>query len=84
MMSLTFGLCTQVSDSGPQGPLALPLTQDSHSMTISNIYPYTKATGPIVTKFYIELPWAKGTKLCSNSPGHTINMLAMPAHEKNI
>ena len=26
MMSLTFGLFTQVSDSGPQGPLVLTIT----------------------------------------------------------
>ena len=41
-------------------------------MTVSNIS--TKATGPVVTKFHVEPPWAEGTKICSNCPGHMINM----------
>ena len=42
----------------------------------------SKATGPIVTKFHIEPPWAEGGKVCSNNPGHMINMAAMPSHGK--
>ena len=64
--------------------IVCPLTQNAHSLTISNIYPYSKATGPIVTKFHIQLPWAKGTKLRSNSPGHMINIAAMPVHGKTF
>ena len=35
MMSLTFGLFTQVSDSGPQGPLVLFM--EGNSATFHNI-----------------------------------------------
>ena len=51
-------------------------------MTVSNII--SKATAPILIKFHLELPWAKGTKLCSNSPGNMTNMAAMPVHGKNL
>ena len=51
-------------------------------MTVSNISP--KATGPIVTKFHMEPPKTEGRKVCSKSPGHMINMAAMPVHEKEI
>ena len=47
-------------------------------MAISNIL---EATGPIVTKVYIELSWAEGTKLCSNGPGHK-HMPAIPVVSK--
>ena len=58
-----------------------PLTQGSHIITISDI---SKATGPIVTNFYIEPFWAEGRKVCSNSPGHMTNMAAMPVQGKNL
>ena len=61
--------------------IVLLLTQGSHSITISVI---SKATGPIVTNFYIERPWAEGRKVCSNSPGHMTNMAAMPIHGKSL
>ena len=51
-------------------------------MTISNIS--SKATGPVVTKFHIELPLAERRKVCSNSPGHMTNMAAMPVHGKSL
>ena len=51
-------------------------------MTVSNIF--SKAIASIVTKFDIEPPWAEGTKLCSDSPGHMTNMAAMPVHGKNL
>ena len=47
-------------------------TQDSHSMTISNIS--LKATGPIVTKSHLEPPGADGKKICSNCIVHMKNM----------
>ena len=53
----------------------------SHSITISDI---SKATGPIVTDFYIEWPWAEGKKVCSNSLGHMTKMAVMPFHGKNL
>ena len=54
----------------------------SHSITISNVS--SKATGPVVTKFQIEPPWAEGRKVCSNSPGQMTNMVAMSIHGKNL
>ena len=41
-------------------------------MIISNISSNT--TGPFVTKFHVEPPWAEGTKICSNRPGHMTNI----------
>ena len=58
-----------------------PLTQGSDSITISDI---SKATGPIVTNFYIERPWAEGRKVWSNRPGHMTNLAAMPIRGKNL
>ena len=58
----------------------LTLTQDSHSMTISNIS--SKATGPIVTKSHLEPPGADGTKICSNRIVHTTNMATTPIYGK--
>ena len=60
---------------------SLTFDQGSHSITISDL---SKATGPIVTNFYIERPWAEGRKVCSNSPGHMTKMAAMPIHGKNL
>ena len=50
----------------------LTLTQDFDIMTISNIS--SKATGAIVIKFYIALPWPDGRNVCSNNPGHIMNI----------
>ena len=50
-------------------------------MNISNFS--SKATGPLVTNFHKELPWAD-VKFLSNSPGHMTNMVAMPTHGKNL
>ena len=44
----------------------------------------SKATGPVVTNFYKERPWAEGRKICSNSPGHMTKMATMPIHGKNL
>ena len=30
----------------------------------------TEATGPVLTKFYVEPSRADGTKTCSNGPSH--------------
>ena len=50
-------------------------------MTVSNIS--SKATEPIVTKFHVEPPGAEGMKICSNCPGHMINMATTPIYGKN-
>ena len=46
-------------------------------MTTSNIS--SKATGPVVTKFHIEL-----LGLRENSPGQVTNMAAMPVHGNEL
>ena len=32
----------------------------------------------------MELPWDRGTKVCSYDPGHMTNMAAMPIFDKNV
>ena len=51
-------------------------------MTISSIS--SNATGPIVTKFHVEPPCAKGTNICSTHLGHMINMAIMPINGKRL
>ena len=58
------------------------LTDDSSSMTIANIF--SKATGPVVTKFHVEPPGAEGMKICPNCSGHMTIMAAIPVHGKNL
>ena len=43
-----------------------------------------ETTGLIKVKFHMELLWDRGTKVCSNSPGHITKMAAMPIYVKNI
>ena len=38
----------------------------------------------IKVKFYMELLWDGGTKVCSNGPGHMTKMAAMPIYGKKI
>ena len=51
-------------------------------MAVSNIS--SEATGPVVTKFYVEPSGAEGTKICLNGPGYMTNMVAMPVDSKNL
>ena len=32
----------------------------------------------------MELPWDRGTKVCSNGPGHMTKMAAMPIYGRNL
>ena len=41
-------------------------------------------TGPNVTKFLLEPPWAEGIKVCTNPQGHMTNMATMSSHGKNL
>ena len=43
----------------------------------------SEATGPIVTKFYVEPSECEETK-GSKGPGHMTNMVAMPVGSKNL
>ena len=38
----------------------------------------------IEAKFQGEPPWDRGTKVCSNGPGHMTTMAAMPIYVKNL
>ena len=49
---------------------------------ISNDF-YSDITMPIVT-FHILPPEVRGTKNCSNCPGHMTNMGTMPIYGKNL
>ena len=40
----------------------------------------SKATGRIITKFHGKGPGDEGTKICSDGPGHIINMTTMPIY----
>ena len=42
------------------------------------------ATGPSVTKFFLEPPWAEGIKICTNPQGDMTNMATMPIYGKNL
>ena len=50
--------------------------------TFSNIFSDT--TGPIKVKFHMEPPWDRGTKVCSNGPGHMTKKAVMPIYGKNL
>ena len=49
----------------------------------SNIFS-SETTEPISVKFLVEPPWDRGTKVCSNGPGHITKMAAMPIYGKNL
>ena len=51
--------------------------------TISNNFS-SETTGPIASKFHIQLPGPLGKKNCSNGLGHMTNMAAMPIYGKNL
>ena len=62
--------------------MVLPLTEDCHCMTVSNIS--SKATGPNVTKFLVEPPGAEGMKIYTNHQGHMTNMATMAIYDKRL
>ena len=49
----------------------------------SNIFS-SETVGVIKAKFHIEPTWDRGTKDCSNAPGHMTKMAAMPIYGKNL
>ena len=57
----------------------------------SSVRPFTfsndfssETAWPIKAKFYVELQWEGGTKVCINGPGHMTKMAAMPIYGKNL
>ena len=51
--------------------------------TFSNIFS-SETAWPIKAKFYVDLPWEGGTKVCINGPGHMTKMAAMPIYGKTL
>ena len=51
-----------------------------HSLNIIS----SETVGPIKVKFHMELLWDRGTKVCSNGPGHMTKMAAMSIYGKNL
>ena len=43
---------------------------------------FSKTTGPIKAKFYVEPPWVGGTIFCSRHLGHMTKMAATPIYGK--
>ena len=53
---------------------SLTLVQNSDSIFLN--FFSTITTRPFEAKFHMEPPWDRGTKACSNGPGHIITMAA--------
>ena len=62
---------------------SLTLVQGHSDSTFSDFF-ILETAKPIETKFYVEPSWNGGTKICSNGPGHIINMTAMHIYGKNL
>ena len=62
---------------------SLTLGQGHSDSTFSNFFSLETAR-PIEAKFHVKPPWAGGTKVCSNGPGHMTNMAVMPVYGKNF
>ena len=62
---------------------SLTLVQGHSDSTFSNFF-YLETIRPIEAKFHVEPPWDRGTKVCSNGPGHMTNMAVMPIYNKNL
>ena len=48
---------------------SLTLVQGHSDSTFSNFF-FLETAKPIEAKFQMEPPWDRGTKVCSNGPGH--------------
>ena len=48
----------------------------------SNIFS-SETAWPINSKFYVEPPWERGTKVYINGPGHMTKMAVTPIYGKN-
>ena len=43
-----------------------------------------QAAWPMKAKFYVELPWEGGTKVCIKGPDHMTKIAATPIFGKNV
>ena len=62
---------------------SLTLVQGHSDSTFSNFF-CLETAGPIETKFHVEPPYDRGTRICSNGPGHITKMAAMPIYGKSL
>ena len=62
---------------------SLTLVQGHSDSTFSNFFSWETAVR-IEVKFHVEPQWGRGTKVCSNDPGHMTRMAAMPIYSKNM
>ena len=62
---------------------SLTLVQGHPGSTYSNFFSLDTAR-PTEAKFHMEPPRDGGTKVCSNGPGHSTKMAAMPIYGKNL
>ena len=62
MMSLTFGLFTQVSGLGPLGPL---VSHSTEGKTLSNSQRNTVAMMKIIQSLFIQDLWPSKLNICS-------------------
>ena len=60
---------------------SLTLVQGHWDSTFLNFFSRENAK-PIEAKFNMEPQWDRGTKSCSNGPGHMTKMATMPIYEK--
>ena len=66
-----------------QGHL-LTLVQGHSDSTFSNLFFFLETAKLIEAKFQMERPWDRGTKVCSNGPGHMTSTAAIPMFDKNL
>ena len=76
MMSLTFGLFTQVSDSGPQGPLVKPIAcKNCHFYTAESHIFFGKLSSPdliLIRRLSESLALARSTEGLVHFPGEIL------------
>ena len=65
-----------------QGHLLTMIKGHSHS-TFSSFF-FLETAWPVEAKFFVELPWDGGTKVCSTGPSHMTKMAAMPIYGKSL
>ena len=84
---INVGRCSQLNEY-------MKLYEYQRSRSLSNLIPNLSdsiflnffssiTTKPIEAKFHVEPPWDRGTKACSNGPGHMSKVAAMPIYNKN-
>ena len=55
-----------------------------HSESIFPNFFSLETARPIEAKFHLAPPWDRGTKICSNGPGHMTNMWYKPKKSSSL